>query len=611
MFLLLVLCVASLASASSALAAQSPAKPPTRQASASAPPSPALAELRTRLDKLTSAKQSNDPAAVVDAARHVIASAMRQMGELNRTEGRADQAIEIYRKSIGFEDTPEAHVDLAAAYLAAGQLGECISETANTILASPDNARAWHLHGKVLIAKQDYRHAADALQQSVSLQANANASYLLGMSLLQLNEYDKASAVFADLSAQGKDRAGLHLLFADAYRKAGFHDDASRELAEALRLAPAAKKFPAWFADSDPAASFDADIPLHPTVQQRQRAKTRTMELSTIVASALNDLGASEARQQKFDLAFAHFHEAERWRANTPGLMRNIGLAAVRVSDYGEAARALRSVVAVHPEDQVARSLLATALFSTGNCLEADRAFTPLGDSVLGEPELAYSWATCLVRISQFSRAAALLEKLEKQNLPAETLVLVAQTWSQMGNYPRTVEDCHRALQLDPKSAQAHYIAGMAQIRADHPAEAASEFRDQLALDPDNLDAAYYLAFVLLQQSHSDEAVTLLHTVLARNPDHPQANYELGRVLLGDGQKEEAIGYLEAAARLNPQLDAVHYQLQSAYRSLGRKADADRELKIDREMKAKNRNVNLSPMGEQPAQDQKSTVKTH
>jgi tetratricopeptide (TPR) repeat protein len=335
------------------------------------------------------------------------------------------------------------------------------------------------------------------------------------------------------------------------------------------------------------------------TAAQRQSAKAQERELSKTLASALNDLGAAEARQQKFDLALAHFHEAERWRADTPGLTRNIGMAAVRVSNYPEAVRAFRLVLAADPHDRVARSLLGTSLFSIQNFSEAVQVFTPLGDSVLQEPELAYAWADSLIRTTQFPQATALLDKLEKQQLPAETLILIAQAWSQMGNYPRAVESSYKALQLDPTLAQAHFIAGMAQIHAGNPADAVSEFQSEIQLDPDNNDAQYHLAFAMLQLSRANEAVELLRAVLKRDPNHAQANYELGRELLNEGKKEEAIRYLESAARVNPQLDAVHYQLQSAYRAVGRREDADRELKIYREMKAKNRNVKMaSPMGE-------------
>jgi len=51
----------------------------------------------------------------------------------------------------------------------------------------------------------------------------------------------------------------------------------------------------------------------------------------------------------------------------------------------------------------------------------------------------------------------------------------------------------------------------------------------------------------------------------------------------------EAIAHLEAAARELPQTDYVHYQLQAAYRKESRTVEADQEMKIYRELKAKNR----------------------
>lgn len=568
------------------------------QAHSTGQPSTLTTELRARQEKLEEVKESGDPAEIGDASKQVIASTLRQIGRLKLIEGAAPEAIEIYRRSISFENSADTHVDLAAAYLSANRVSDSLSELANTILVNPENAQAWHLDGKILMTKNDYSHAANALQQSLALQANANVSYLLGSCALQLKKYDEARKVFEDLAAAEKDRPGLHLLFADAYRQAGYTADADREIKNAFRLDPNAQRAHSRLIDIDPAAQFDPWMPANPTAQQRQSAQSQVRELSKILASALNDLGTAEARQEKFDLALAHFHEAEQWHADTPGLMRNIGMAAMRVPNYPEAARALRLVLAKDPNDQVARSLLGTASYSTHNFAEAARVFTPLGDSALREPELAYAWADSLIKTTQFPQATVLLDKLEKQPLPADTLVLMAQAWSQMGNYPRAVETCHKALQLDPKLAQAHIIAGMALIRSDHPAEAVPELKSALQLDPDNNDAQYDLAFALLQLSHSDEAVVLLRRVLARDPDHAQANYELGRELLEEGNKEEAIRYLEAAARLNPKLDAVHYQLQSAYRAVGRKEDADRELKIYRDMKAKNRNVNVtSPMG--------------
>jgi hypothetical protein len=47
------------------------------------------------------------------------------------------------------------------------------------------------------------------------------------------------------------------------------------------------------------------------------------------------------------------------------------------------------------------------------------------------------------------------------------------------------------------------------------------------------------------------------------------------------------------AARLVPQNDFVHYQLQAAYRKASRTEDADRELEVYKDLKAKNREKTL------------------
>jgi tetratricopeptide (TPR) repeat protein len=715
---------------------------------------------------LNAAKQGGDPSAVSNASRSLIACALRRVANLQLGRGARSGAIENYRRAIDFNDQPVAHTDLAAAYLSLGRAGDALTELSNTILADPQNARAWSLQGEAWISKQDYEHAATSLMQSLEMKADPAASYWLGVSFLHLKERDKAAAAFQVIAA-GPERPSLRLALSDAYREGGAFDAAAREARQAIALdahmdgahyrvgllevalhewmiTPEARTeflkevqnhprssfgnyalglvslFEKNFAESDrylnTARRARPDLPepwlylglnaynrkddrlaaqylrkaieltkddargnfqirrayytlarlLHQQGDRDEAAKmlerlreiqskslmqmqqegvgtghgmgasgitmafqtllqgemgklplddrifasdplqiiippspgpitASERQLHKVLASALNDLGTSEARQQQFPLALAHFHEAERWQPDTPGLMRNIGIAAARTSDYRECVRALRPVLKSNPSDTVVRSLLGTALFSTNAYAEAAETLAPLGSEAFKQPGVAYAWAASLVRINRYPQAEKILTQIESQSLPSDLYILVAQSWSQMGNYPRAVATCHKALESNPQLLRAHFLAGVALIREDRPADAAEEFRAELRLAPEDTSAQYHLAFVLLQLSHTDEAVQLLRSVLARDPNHPEANYELGTQLLIAGHKEESIPYLETAARLKPQLEAVHYQLQSAYRAVGRKEDADREVKIYREMKAKSRNITLPP----------------
>jgi tetratricopeptide (TPR) repeat protein len=89
--------------------------------------------------------------------------------------------------------------------------------------------------------------------------------------------------------------------------------------------------------------------------------------------------------------------------------------------------------------------------------------------------------------------------------------------------------------------------------------------------------------------------VEFLKKVLATQPDHAEANYELGKELRIEGKASESLSYLEAAVRLKPGFEPAHYQLQSAYRTVGRSEDADREARIYRALKTKSRNITLPP----------------
>jgi len=153
---------------------------------------------------------------------------------------------------------------------------------------------------------------------------------------------------------------------------------------------------------------------------------------------------------------------------------------------------------------------------------------------------------------------------------------------------------------MDPSLRKAHYYSGLAYIRAVRPADAAEEFKAELDLAPDDPDARYNLGFAFLQQSRRGEAVTLFRSVVSTHPEHANAQYQLGKILLDKGDVKEAIAHLEEAARLSPETDYIHYQLQAAYRKESRTADADRELQLYKELKARNRQLSLPRPEQKP-----------
>ncbi|MGC2194944.1 MAG: tetratricopeptide repeat protein [Terriglobales bacterium] len=325
------------------------------------------------------------------------------------------------------------------------------------------------------------------------------------------------------------------------------------------------------------------------TPAQLQRGKTQEKRLRQILGTSYNDLGAAEARQQKYLQGLLHFHEAERWSASTPGLMRNIGLAAAKVGDNVEAARALKLVVKHDPRDRVASALLAISLFATERYADAAQVFGMLGDAALADPDMAYAWAFSLAHTNQPKQASAILEKLTSQQMTAEMLVSIGEVYNHLGDYEHALACFRTAIQQDPSIKKAHDDAGSALIRLDRPAEAIPELQAELKMNPDEPDTQYRLAYALLQTGQEEQAIEVLRALIAAHPNHARARYDLGKELLETGKTEEAIQNLEAAAKLDPQRAYVHYQLQSAYRKAARTSDADRELQLYRQIKEHDR----------------------
>jgi tetratricopeptide (TPR) repeat protein len=333
---------------------------------------------------------------------------------------------------------------------------------------------------------------------------------------------------------------------------------------------------------------------------QRATAKTQEDDLRIILGQSYSDLATSEAIRGDYSAALSHYRAAEHWNPTIDNLYRNLGESAFRAGDYSEAIRGLSEALKEEPGQLPIRAKLGMAYFAAEQYADAAKTFSPLGVAGMQDGTVGYAWAASLTRLGELKQASEVLDQYESRKPPNETLLLVGQLWTEIGDYNRAVTVLHGALQSNPSLSKAHYYAGLAYIRWEHWQEAQSEFQAELASTPGDPDAIYHLGFVALQEGKSDEAAKLFEQVLAAHPDYANAQYELGKILLDRGQLQEAVPHLEAAARLSPEKEYVHYQLQAAYRKESRTADADRELAIYQELKTKSRPHIQQPSTQNP-----------
>ena len=745
---------------------------------------PSADELQTRLKTAAAARDSDDPGDIARANFLVLALAFRKLGNVRVAETAFPQAIELYQRSLAWENAAETHVGLAIANLYSNRPDDSLVEASKALLLDPNSARAFNIQGKAWMKKRDYRKAVDSLQHAVELQPDFETAYALGVSLLSLKDAEstkRAAEVFDTIVSAIGDSGSLHVMFGRAYRDAEMQDDSIRELQRAvaldtrtphahyflglsllwknewtdtpeihqefvtelnnfprdflanyflgyldsndrrydeanLHLKAAADIDASWpepwlflglnaYAQGDlprsetylrkcieltgrdesrgnyqirrayvtlgrilttggradeaapylerarefqkqslaeaqqavagkasdegsvspaavvallnrqedqpltlPTQHLDPTLPLDSALLARSGLSEETKkaavaeenQLRSVLGTSFNDLATSEAIRHDYPSALAHYQEAERWNSAVPGLLRNLGVAAFRVQNYQECVRALSQVLAGNSSDAVARAMLGSAYFGLDDYREAARTIAPLGERAMHDTTLGYTWAASLSRLGELTQATQILQEYEKSDLSPDAILLVGQLWADMSDYARAVESFHRALDRDPTLARAHYFAGLAQLHWDHTNEALDEFNAALKLTPYDPDAKIGLGYVYLQQARQAEAIDLFRSVITTHPENGNAHYQLGKLLLDAGNVQEAVAHLEAAVRALPQTDYVHYQLQAAYRKESRTAEADRELQIYRELKAKNRALTVPRPMERP-----------
>ena len=696
------------------------AQAPAPQAPKTALTASAMEELPARMQAVGAAQQGGDVVKIAQANRNLIAVALRAMAELKLAQGDDKQAIDLYNRSLEFENTSSAHIALALAYMRAHRTEDALAEVRPLTESDPKNADAWNLQGKLLMDKKEYRRAVESLSQSLALESNGYVAYALATALLNLHENDKATVVLQQISAAAGNRASTHILAGRAYQNAGLMDDAVREYNLAIDLDAAGSRGHyflgllylmqnEWVATPQAREQFAAEVKVNPkdffgnfflgyidsteknydasdrylsvaaadkpdwpepflymglnaygnhdnkqaeallrkaialtgddyarnnyqirrayyvlgriciqsgrkdegvsytklfsdmqektmaqsradtpaskttgsgmepepslpttavidpgaqpgeasaphlTAQQKTDIQSAEQRLGLLLGNAYNDLGTSDARQKKYAVALSYFQQAERWNPAIPHLMRNIGFAAFRANDYAESARALKVVAQQEPGDKMVPPMLAMALFSSGQYADAVAAFDRLGDMPYSDPRVACAWASSLAHTNQPDKAVAILDRVALKPPSPDTLLLVGQVYSEMGNQQQALATFQKASQENPTLQRAHYYAGMTQLKLKQPANAVTEFEAELKLNPNDADA----------------------------------QYQLGKVLLEQGKAKEALPHLQAAAKLSPDLADVHNQLQLAYRKLGRVADADREAKLAADSKSK------------------------
>lgn len=536
------------------------------------------------------------------------------------------EAESQYRQELAaYPKTPKAHSFIGYLILQHGgseRLADAAKEFDEELKISPQDFFTNFFRGVVASSESEHGQAVVYLQKAVNLRPNKAEAYLfLGQSQIETGDTAAAEKNLRraiELTTDKKDfqLRRTHFLLGRLLIKSGRREEGEKELAAAKEiqgqmLASARDEISKILnqvggGDDKPtnSQSLKNETEIQPKVetltsQKLLEIKKSKAQLSEILAQAYHNLAVISTQQGDTDDALAKFAAAAEWKPDFPGLDRNWGIVSFRANRFDKAVAPLARHLKAHSEDALARRMLSVSYYLTKNYLQAVETLKPIEASLPNDAELAYFYGISLVRLDRQTEGAIVFNRISAQNQKsAQARFYAAQGLVLVGDYERAVKEFRAAAAIDPAIPQARYNAGQSLIRLNRLDEAEKEFRQELLINPGDELSKYSVAYTLLERKiNTDEAIALLREAVAARFDYADARYQLGKALIEKGDFKEAIEHLEAAAQSEPKKDYIHYQLSIAYRRSSRVADADRELKIFRELKEANRREKPSGMG--------------
>ena len=167
----------------------------------------------------------------------------------------------------------------------------------------------------------------------------------------------------------------------------------------------------------------------------------------------------------------------------------------------------------------------------------------------------------------------ALVAKLKSQPT-IDNAVSLGSWYAGHKQFDCAVATFRAGVKADPKSAQLHYLTGLALLGAKRPAEAASEIEESARLDPGAIKPHLLLASIYHDSGREEAAEQQWRIALRVDPSSEPALEGLSKALLGRQAYPEVIMLLRDA----PRTEHLTINLSQAFGQVGYLNDAEKVL---------------------------------
>ncbi len=253
-------------------------------------------------------------------------------------------------------------------------------------------------------------------------------------------------------------------------------------------------------------------------------------------------------KQRRWAEASAAFAVCEKNEPGKTNASLYQGKALANLAKFEEAAVALETYRATHPNSEDSAYLLAYVRFRQNKPKESLQLFT---------------------------------EAAKLQPPTADDLKLIALDYVLLSDYDDAARYLEQSLAADPESIEARYHLGRVRYQQNRFDLAIAAFQEVLRRDPGNIKAEDNLGLSLEAKNESDAALVAYRTAVRLDealPLHSEQPYlNLGTLLAKSGRIADAVPFLTRASTIAPNSSKTRYQLAKAYFDLNRGEEARHE----------------------------------
>jgi tetratricopeptide (TPR) repeat protein len=294
-------------------------------------------------------------------------------------------------------------------------------------------------------------------------------------------------------------------------------------------------------------------------------------------------------QQGKVDEAIAQLQTLEARDPAAKGLALEMGAAFYKKSDFPKAIEYLKRATAADPANGEATQLLGLSYYLGGHPADA----IPLLERVQGwysraNVDAAYILGICYIQTKNYDQARKAFAKMF--DVPADSAasyLFTARMLLRQDYDPVAEEYAQKAVSLDPKLPLVHFLLGELFLYKSRVPEAIAEFQKELTINPGHAATYYKLADAYSRVQKFEDAERLLQRSIWLDATSTGPYILMGKVLEKKGEFDLAVRALQRAATMDPNNPTTHHLLGQAYRDMGRKEEAEGELKLAEELQNK------------------------